>query len=130
MVYRPALRRARGADPRPGLRRGDLGLDEKDIAALAATGARFTSMTGYVERRPDRPRGRRTLLADGRRSIPVARALGSPKLNLHGTGLDGQGLPVKPVEVVTGAMWLAARARWPGSRTWARSATSCSRWRT
>jgi hydroxypyruvate isomerase len=30
-------------------------------------------------------------------------------LNLHGTGLDGQGLPVQPAEIVTGAMWLAAQ---------------------
>ena len=31
-----------------------------------------------------------------------------PRLNLHGTGLDGKGLPIKPLEVVTGEMWLKA----------------------
>ena len=29
--------------------------------------------------------------------------------NLHGTGLGDGGLPVQPVDVVTGAMWLKAR---------------------
>jgi hypothetical protein len=31
-----------------------------------------------------------------------------PPLNLHGTGLDGKGLPSKPLEVITGEMWLKA----------------------
>jgi hydroxypyruvate isomerase len=31
------------------------------------------------------------------------------RLNLHGTGLGADGLPVQPIEVVTGAMWLKAR---------------------
>ncbi len=30
-------------------------------------------------------------------------------LNLHGTGLGDRGLPVQPIEVVTGAMWLKAQ---------------------
>jgi hypothetical protein len=32
----------------------------------------------------------------------------NPNLNLHGTGLDDRGLPVHPVQTVTGAMWQAA----------------------
>ena len=80
----------------------------KDIAALAATGARFTSMTGYVEGELIDPAGAEALLRSAERSIPVARRLGTPNLNVHGTGLDGRGLPVRPVEVVTGPMWLAA----------------------
>jgi hydroxypyruvate isomerase len=80
----------------------------KDIAALAATGARFTSMTGYVEGDLVDPAGAEALLRSAEESIPVARRLGTPNLNLHGTGLDGRGLPVRPVEVVTGPMWLAA----------------------
>ncbi|MGO2568503.1 MAG: TIM barrel protein, partial [Serratia proteamaculans] len=43
-----------------------------------------------------------------RQSLVVAQRLNCPSLNLHGTGLDPQGLPVKPVQVVTGAMWLKA----------------------
>ncbi|MEQ6901851.1 TIM barrel protein [Nocardioides sp. YIM 152588] len=80
----------------------------KDLSALAATGARFTSMTGYVEGDLIDPGGADLLLATAERSIAAARTLGDPNLNLHGTGLDGRGLPVRPVPVVTGAMWLAA----------------------
>jgi hydroxypyruvate isomerase len=81
-----------------------------DIAALARTGARFSSMTGYVTGDLIDDDGADELLRTAERSILVAKELGAPRLNLHGTGLDGQGLPVKPVAVVTGAMWLKARA--------------------
>jgi hydroxypyruvate isomerase len=37
----------------------------------------------------------------------VAVRLRIPRLNLHGTGLDGKGLPIKPL-VITGEMWLKA----------------------
>ncbi|NAZ88139.1 TIM barrel protein [Kineococcus indalonis] len=84
------------------------GWTTKDLPALAATGAAFTSMTGYVEGELVDPDGADALLASAERSIAAAAALGTPNLNLHGTGLDGRGLPVRPVPVVTGAMWLAA----------------------
>lgn len=80
-----------------------------DIEALAATGARFTSMTGYVSGDLVSAAGRSALLASAERSLAVAERLGCPALNLHGTGLDGRGLPVKPLTEVTGAHWLAAR---------------------
>jgi hydroxypyruvate isomerase len=80
----------------------------KDLEALAATGARFTSMTGYVDGNLTEPDGIDALLASAARSVEASRTLGTPNLNLHGTGLDGRGLPVRPVEVVTGPMWLAA----------------------
>jgi hydroxypyruvate isomerase len=80
----------------------------KDLPALAATGARFTSMTGYVDGSLTDPEGADALLASAERSVAASRVLGSPNLNLHGTGLDSNGLPVHPVETVTGAMWLAA----------------------
>jgi hydroxypyruvate isomerase len=54
------------------------------------------------------PDGIEALLASAERSVTASRSLGSPNLNLHGTGLDPQGLPVVPVEIVSGAMWLAA----------------------
>ena len=82
----------------------------KDLPALADTGARFTSMTGYVEGDLIDPEGAETLLRTARLSAEASRVLGSPNLNLHGTGLDGEGLPVKPVGVVTGEMWLSARS--------------------
>ncbi|MBI3144135.1 MAG: TIM barrel protein [Pseudogulbenkiania sp.] len=80
-----------------------------DIAALARTGATFSSMTGYVTGTLADDEGADELLRTAKLSIPMAKELGIPRLNLHGTGLDNKGLPVKPSEVVTGAMWLKAR---------------------
>lgn len=80
----------------------------KDLPALAATGARFTSMTGYVEGELVDPDGADRLLATAERSVRAASVLGRPNLNLHGTGLDDRGLPVRPVDEVTGPMWIAA----------------------
>jgi len=80
-----------------------------DIAALAATSATFSSMTGYVTGTLADDAGADELLRTARQSIPAAKKLGIPRLNLHGTGLDGRGLPVTPAEVTTGAMWLKAR---------------------
>jgi hydroxypyruvate isomerase len=80
----------------------------RDLADLAATGARFTSMTGYVEGSLIEPDGADALLRTAEQSIAAAAKLGTPNLNLHGTGLGPQGLPVHPVGAVTGAMWMAA----------------------
>ena len=80
----------------------------KDLDALAATGARFTSMTGYVDGELVDPDGAEALLRSAKASISASRRLGTPQLNLHGTGLDSRGLPVRASPVVTGPMWLAA----------------------
>jgi hydroxypyruvate isomerase len=79
-----------------------------DIDGLRSTGATFSSMTGYVTGDLIDPEGADELLATAEQSIPVAAKLGIPRLNLHGTGLDIQGLPIKPIEVITGDMWLKA----------------------
>lgn len=84
------------------------GWDNKDIDALIATGARFTSMTGYLSGNLTDDEEIQQLLQSAEASLAVAERLNCPVLNLHGTGLDNQGLPVKPVEVITGAMWLKA----------------------
>ena len=74
-----------------------------DLDELAAMDAEVVSMTGYL-------RGNLTddaipeLLATVEESLRVAERLRCPRLNLHGTGLDGRGLPVRPVDTVTGAM--------------------------
>ncbi|MRJ78116.1 TIM barrel protein [Aeromicrobium sp. SMF47] len=81
---------------------------QKDADALVATGAEFTSMTGYVTGDLVTPAGADDLLRTAEQSIPFAQAIGCPSLNLHGTGLGEGGIPVLPVEVVTGDMWLAA----------------------
>ena len=65
-------------------------------------------MTGYVEGNLTEPEGIDALLRTAEQSVAAAATLGSPNLNLHGTGLDGQGLPVQPVDVVTDAMWHTA----------------------
>jgi hydroxypyruvate isomerase len=80
----------------------------KDLDALSATGARFTSMTGYSEGNLTDADGADALLRTAKQSIAAAAKLGTPNLNLHGTGLDAQGQPVRPVHTVTGSMWLAA----------------------
>ncbi len=80
----------------------------KDVNALAASGAVFSSMTGYLQGDLTTPDGIAALLATAEQSLAVAARLDCPRLNLHGTGLDGEGLPVHPVEVVTPTMWLTA----------------------
>ena len=80
----------------------------KDADALRATGARFTSMTGYLTGDLVTPEGADDLLRTAEESLPFARTIGCSTLNIHGTGLGEGGLPVRPIEVVTGDMWLAA----------------------
>lgn len=82
--------------------------NNKDIDALAATGASFTSMTGYLTGNLTDDDEIANLLSSAEASLAVAARLNCPSLNLHGTGLDNQGLPVKPVEIVTGPMWVKA----------------------
>lgn len=79
-----------------------------DIATLAQSGATFSSMTGYVTGTLADDAGADELLRTAKQSIPIAMQIGCPRLNLHGTGLDGQGLPIVKSEVVTGPMWLKA----------------------
>ena len=80
----------------------------KDFDALTATGATFSSMTGYLTGDLTSPDGIDALLTSARASLTVADRLNCPRLNLHGTGLDPQGLPVRPVHRTTPAMWLTA----------------------
>jgi hydroxypyruvate isomerase len=91
----------------------DLGFDAEiwdwtrhDIGALAGTGATFSSMTGYV--RGDFAGGADELVRTAEESIAVAAKLGCPRLNLHGTGLDDQGLPVRPGPEMPGPLWVSA----------------------
>ena len=77
-----------------------------DVEALAATGAMFSSMTGYI--RGDFGAGANELIRTAQESIAVAQTLDCPRLNLHGTGLDGKGLPVVPGEDMPGPLWISA----------------------
>jgi hydroxypyruvate isomerase len=80
----------------------------KDIDALVKTGATVSSMTGYLGGTLADPVGADELLRTAQQSLHVAERLGCPRLNIHGTGLDGRGLPVVPAAVVTPQMWLTA----------------------
>lgn len=86
---------------------------EVDLEQIAATGVPVLSMTGYLRGDLIEPEGVSELLSTARDSARAARRLtndrtGTPRLNLHGTGLDPHGLPVRPVETVTGSMWTRA----------------------
>lgn len=80
----------------------------KDIPALAASGAGFSSMTGYITGDLIDRDGAEELLRSARRSLEVAAQLDCPRLNVHGTGLDDRGLPVAPRWSTTGTDWLRA----------------------
>jgi hydroxypyruvate isomerase len=77
-----------------------------DVEELAATGAFFSSMTGYV--RGDFGDGADDLIRTAEQSIAAAETLDCPRLNLHGTGLDAKGLPVVPGEEMPGPLWISA----------------------
>jgi hydroxypyruvate isomerase len=80
-----------------------------DLAALARTGAVFGSMTGYIRGNLTDEDGAAELLRTAGESVTAAARLGCPRLNLHGTGLDGKGLPVRPVTgEPDGPMWITA----------------------
>lgn len=81
----------------------------KDLDALAETGATFSSMTGYLRGELISPDGAKEFLETARQSCEAAKIINPPRLNVHGTGLDNKGLPVKPQEVVSGRDWLRAR---------------------
>ena len=82
---------------------------DHDLEALERSGATFSIMNGYLEGRLADDEGADALLASARETLVVGRRLGVARLNLHGTGLGDGGLPVRPTESVTGAMWLKAR---------------------
>lgn len=82
---------------------------DHDLKKLGATGATFTIMNGYLRGGLADDEGAEELLATARQTAQVGKRLGVARLNLHGTGLGDGGLPVLPIEVATGAMWLKAR---------------------
>lgn len=83
---------------------------DKDLEALAATGARFSSMTGYLSGDLIDREGADEVVRTAELSIEAAETLGVPRLNLHTAELvDGRA--ARPRQRATGEMWLtAARA--------------------
>src|SRR3954462_9162298 len=67
--------------------------DLDTLEALAASGVVFMSMTGYTTGTLADEEGADELLRTAAESVVVSRRLGTPSLNLHGTGLDHRGRP-------------------------------------
>lgn len=80
---------------------------DKDLDALAATGARFSSMTGYLHGDLIDPESADEVVRTAELSIKAAAVLGVPRLNLHTAELiDGQA--ARPRQRATGQMWSTA----------------------
>lgn len=81
---------------------------DKDLKALAATGATFSSMTGYIEGDLLEEDGIARLLDTAKQSIEASKVIACPRLNLHGTGLDANGQSIRKREHTSPAEWLKA----------------------
>jgi hydroxypyruvate isomerase len=80
---------------------------DKDLNALAATGAQFTSMTGYLHGDLIDPETADEVVRTAELSVKAAETLGVTRLNLHTAELV-DGLPARPRLRATGAMWTTA----------------------
>ena len=81
---------------------------DKDLDALAATGARFSSMTGYLQGDLIDPASADEVVRTAELSIKAAETLRVPRLNLHTAELvDGKA--ARPRYRATGEMWLTAQ---------------------
>jgi len=80
---------------------------DKDLQALADTGARFSSMTGYLHGDLIDPTTADDVVRTAELSIKAAETLGVPRLNLHTAELvDGKA--ARPRYRSTGEMWATA----------------------
>ncbi len=82
----------------------------KDLPALAALGATWSSMTGYIHGDLYDADGGKVMVETAKQAIAASRVIGCPRLVVHGAELDGSrnGLPFRPQQVTTGQMWLNA----------------------
>ena len=81
---------------------------DKDVDALVATGATFSSMTGYAQGSLIDSGADGALLRSAEQAVEVAAKLGCPRLVVHPAQLvDGQA--AKPTFRATGEMWLNVR---------------------
>ena len=80
-----------------------------DLAALARTGATFTIMNGYLQGRLTDAEGCAMLLASAAETAKVGKRLGVQRLNLHGTGLGDQGIPIPQIGAFAPGMEQRAR---------------------
>lgn len=77
---------------------------DKDLPALAATGARFSSMTGYLRGDLVDPESAGEVVRTADESLSAAEVLGVPRLNLHTAQLVG-GAAARPRFRSDGQMW-------------------------
>lgn len=82
----------------------------KDLDAVAAIGATWSTMTGYIHGDLYDQEGGQELVRTARLAVEAAKQLACPRLVVHGAELDGSrnGLPFRPQAVTTGRMWLDA----------------------
>jgi hydroxypyruvate isomerase len=80
---------------------------DKDLKALANTGARFSSMTGYLHGDLIDPTSADEVVRTAELSIKAAETLGVPRLNLHTAELV-EGKAARPRYRATGEMWTTA----------------------
>jgi hydroxypyruvate isomerase len=80
---------------------------DKDLQALAETGARFSSMTGYLHGDIIDPHTADEVVRTAELSIKAAETLGVQRLNLHTAELV-EGQAARPRHRATGEMWLTA----------------------
>ena len=82
---------------------------KQDLNVLAATGATFSNMTGYIEGDLLEEDGIERLLSTAKLALEASKIVDVPRLNMHGTGLDANGQSIRKRQVVSGAEWLTAR---------------------
>lgn len=80
----------------------------KNLEELAATGATFSSMTGYIEGDLLDDDGIENLLNTARQSLEASLVIDCPRLNVHGTGLDSNGQAIKHKSSTTPAEFATA----------------------
>jgi hydroxypyruvate isomerase len=81
---------------------------DKDIKALANSGATFSSMTGYVHGNIVESDAAKVLLKTAEQTLNVAAELGCRRLVVHPAELV-EGKAAKPMFRVSGEMWLTAQ---------------------
>ena len=79
-----------------------------DIDALVRTGVQFSSMVGHTAGSLLDEEGAKALIHGAEESLAVAERLGCARLLVFGTELGPDGVPLRPVHEVTGAMWVNA----------------------
>jgi hydroxypyruvate isomerase len=100
-----------------------------DIDALVGTGAEFSSMVGHTAGSLLDEDGANALLRGAEESLAAAERLGCRRLLVYGTELGPDGVPLRPVHHVTGAMGLNSYKRLSRLAELGERAASRSAWR-